>query len=257
MNRSEMRRIIAIVLGLFFLFNTLAQALPIIEESKGKSMTTEYEISKEALERKERSEVLLKKEAVPINPYLPVIETVEEAKHRSVEEVAYRALALLVVSLKGEGLSQDMVDRLVKDYGLESHFSPSENAFIRDINPSKKDRVQFSWRYESAWVFLWALGYVEELNKPVAICDVTKAVEFMKKRSVSQFIKDSRLRSVSEILDQADLIYRYRWALVDARIKGDSPPSSLNPGVALERHYALNWLIGYADEDWDDVSTDT
>ncbi|MGO7286211.1 DUF4272 domain-containing protein, partial [Rhizobium ruizarguesonis] len=24
-----------------------------------------------------------------------------------------------------------------------------------------------------------------------------------------------------------------------------------------ERHYALNWLTGYMDQDWDDISTDT
>jgi hypothetical protein len=29
------------------------------------------------------------------------------------------------------------------------------------------------------------------------------------------------------------------------------------PGVIEERHYALNWLIGYFNQDWDDVATDT
>jgi len=27
--------------------------------------------------------------------------------------------------------------------------------------------------------------------------------------------------------------------------------------VTLERHYALNWLIGYMEQEWDDISTDT
>jgi hypothetical protein len=27
--------------------------------------------------------------------------------------------------------------------------------------------------------------------------------------------------------------------------------------VVYERHYALNWLTGYMDQDWDDISTDT
>jgi hypothetical protein len=31
----------------------------------------------------------------------------------------------------------------------------------------------------------------------------------------------------------------------------------LHPGVAQERHHALNWLIGYMDQEWDKVSTDT
>jgi hypothetical protein len=65
------------------------------------------------------------------------------------------------------------------------------------------------------------------------------------------------LRPIEDILDQADLIYRYRWALVDARVNDSEPPAGLDPGVALERHRALNWLIGYLGQDWDDVTTDT
>ena len=29
------------------------------------------------------------------------------------------------------------------------------------------------------------------------------------------------------------------------------------PSVVYERHYALNWLIGYCDQSWDEVTTDT
>ena len=65
------------------------------------------------------------------------------------------------------------------------------------------------------------------------------------------------MRPLSDILDQADLIYRYHWAVVDARINGQDAPAGLNSGVVLERHYALNWLIGYFDQAWDDISTDT
>ena len=62
---------------------------------------------------------------------------------------------------------------------------------------------------------------------------------------------------MSEVLDQADLIYRYHWAVVDANLKGKLPPGKLDGGVTMERHYALNWLIGYFDQEWDDISTDT
>jgi hypothetical protein len=62
---------------------------------------------------------------------------------------------------------------------------------------------------------------------------------------------------MDQILDQADLIYRYHWAVVDARVKGKQPPAGLDPGIVYERHYALNWLIRYSDQEWDDISTDT
>jgi hypothetical protein len=53
------------------------------------------------------------------------------------------------------------------------------------------------------------------------------------------------------------LIYRYHWATTDARIKSQPAPVKLEGGVVQERHYVLNWLIGYLNQEWDDISTDT
>lgn len=169
----------------------------------------ESKVVQEALERKKRSEAVLQTAEVPINMSLPVIETEKEVRRRTKDEVAYRALALLVVAVKAEGLEQPIVERLVKDYGLEVHFTPKERVFLKSMSPSQQDRVQFTWRYEAAWTLLWALGYVEKLEKPTSICDVPRAVTLMKERNTKQFIADAKLRSLAEILDQADLIYRY------------------------------------------------
>lgn len=237
---------------------TTAVSAPSLNERKENIQSMETKVSPEAASRKERSEVLLRAEGVLINKTLPVIETEREAKHRTKDEIAYRALALLVVAVKGERLDQPTVDRIVKDYGLESHFTPNERSFIQNALPSQHDRVQFAWRYEAAWTLLWAVGYVERLDKPSGICDVPRAVRFMQERKASQFAADAKLRPLSEILDQADRIYRYHWAVVDARrVNGRKPLPGIEPGVTLERHYALNWLIGYMEQEWDDISTDT
>jgi len=228
-----------------------------LDERKKKIQSMERTASPEALRRKARSETVLRAEGVPVNKFLPAIETEGEAKRRPKEDVAYRALALLAVAAKGEGLEQSVVERIARDYGLKERLTPKEKAFIGSNSPSQNDRVQFTWRYEAAWVLLWALGYVEKLEKPTGICDVPRAVEFMRKRNAAQFVADAKLRPLSEIIDQADRIYRYHWAIVDARVNGRLAPAGLEPGVALERHYALNWLIGYMEQEWDDISTDT
>lgn len=49
----------------------------------------------------------------------------------------------------------------------------------------------------------------------------------------------------------------YHGAVVDARVNDRAAPAGLEPGVTMERHHALNWLIGYMDQAWDEVSTDT
>ena len=228
-----------------------------LNERRERIRGMETKASPDALQRKTRSETALRAEAVPVNKSLPAIESEREAKRRSTDEIAYRALALLLVAVKGEGLEQPIVEKVVKEYGLDPYFTPKERAFLRNKSPSQHDRVQFTWRYEAAWTLLWALGYVEKLEKPTASCDVPRAVKFMRERSTKQFVAGAKLRPLSQILDEADRIYRYHWAVVDARINGRPPPANLEPGVTLERHYALNWLIGYMGQDWDDISTDT
>jgi hypothetical protein len=178
-------------------------------------------------------------------------------KRRTKEEVARRAMALLVVASKGEGLRQEVLARVVDDYGVEPDFSSEEAAFVGNPTPSDHDRIQFTWRFEAACTLLWALGYVDELEKPVETCDVERAVAVLMDRSRERFIAEAKLRPPAEILDQADLIYRYHWAVVDARLDGKPVPAGLDPDVVMERHHALNWLIGYMDQEWDDVSTDT
>lgn len=215
-------------------------------------------ISQNSLERKKRSEAILAKEGVPFISHLPVIEDENTAKSRSPEEIAWRAMAICVVAVKGEGLEQERVLEIIDEYQLDRFFSPKEREFIYSDAPSERERIRFSWQYECYWVLLWALGYIEELSRPDQICDVSFAVGLMIDRSAEEFIRDAKLRSFQEILDEADLIYRYDWACVDARVNNLKIPDWMECGVILERHRALNWLIGYPENaDWDDVTTDT
>jgi Domain of unknown function (DUF4272) len=103
---------------------------------------------------------------------------------------------------------------------------------------------------------LWALGFVDDLARPDKICDVPNAVALLRDLGRDGFLKKAKLRPMREILDAADLIYREHWATTEARIKNQPAPGGLDPGVVQERHYALNWLIGYSDQEWDNVTID-
>lgn len=240
-----------------FALSSCTEAKSSVEARKEKIEAMATDVTPASLDRRARSNVRLEAEGVPVLASLPVIEDAADVVPRSREEIAWRAMALLVVAVKGEGLEQPVIEQLVAEYGLQPHFTPAERAFIADPAPSEHARVQFAWRYEAAWTLLWALGYVEELGKPTGICDVPRAVRFLQERGPQRFIADAKPRPIDAILDEADLIYRYHWAVVDARVNGRPAPASLEPGVTQERHYALNWLVGYMDQDWDDISTDT
>ena len=207
--------------------------------------------------RKARSEEILRAAGVPLNLKLPAIVDVGQTTGRTHREVVGRTLAILATAVKGEGLEQKVVDALIEDFGVREYLSPNEAAFIAQSNPSMIDRVQFAWRYEAAWTLLWAISAVDELQPPSEIVDVRAIGAIVRGETVDTFMLKTSLRPMEELLDEADLIYRYRWALVDAQLRDDEPPADLDPGVALERHRALNWLIGYLNQDWDDVTPDT
>lgn len=214
-------------------------------------------VTDEAQARKDRSIAVLKSENVPFIKHLPLIEVEVESTRRTTEQVATRAMALCIVAVKGEGLEQEIIDSLIEQYQLASAFTPKEEEFIKNPNPTQHDRIQFVWRYECFWVMLWALGYIDTLQRPDTICDVTRAVSLLRDNGRDGFLKNARLRPQSEILDAVDLIYRYHWAVVDARISNRNAPAGLDGGIVMERHHALNWLMGYMDQEWDVVSTDT
>lgn len=222
--------------------------------------------SESAIQRKKRSEQLLTEQGIPYNAHLPARTGDEHTPTRSEEEVAKRAVALCIAALKGECLgagesAEDtaaLVQEVIDKYEAASFFSPEEERFIQKHGAEQQEIISYSWGYEAYHVMLWALGYVKELGAPMELCNVGKDVGYLQQKdSFADFLSDASLRSKSEIRDEADLIYRYSWVCVDSRVNDKTPPAGLNGGVAYERHRALNWLICYLDQDWDDVRTDT
>ena len=213
---------------------------------------------KSAEERKQQSIALLKEQGVPYIEHLPGIETADEVRLRSAEEIARRAICCLItIQLACDLQNQQEVEDsrlfmtgLLDRFGVRLFLTEKEKA-IFEGTASEQDWVNMVWKYEAYWPLIWALGLIDSLDFPDQICDCQKA-------TFDEFMKDTSLRSIEEILDAADLIFRYDWACVDARIKGEPAPAGLNSEVVYERHWGLNWLID-ADQqnDWDHVSCNT
>lgn len=215
-------------------------------------------MSNKSLERKERSIKILKEEKVPYIDHLPLIESEDEVEIRSVEEICNRAICLSIVAGKAEGVTDDIFQKMVERYEVEDDFTPAENEFIKNYKEDDQGSSQMLWRYESLWVLLWVLGYIDEIGRPDKTSDVEKSVTtILTKQNKEEFVNESKMRSETEILDLLDLTYRYHWATTDALNEEKPAPSELDDDVLYERHYALNWVTKYFDLDWDDISTDT
>lgn len=247
----------------------LQNAINIVENIRAYWMKQADRYS-EALARKEKSIEILKKYDVPYIEHLPYIETKEEVVVRTKEEIAKRAIACLITVQYACDLNViDDVDRLQKSkeffIGLLNQFEVNDcltenekNIFYRE-NLQKQDVIDMVWKYEAYWVLIWSLGLVQTLEYPSDICDCQYAIEVVSiHQNFEEFLSTTGLRTRDEILDEADLIFHYDWACVDARVNGLEAPADLNGSVVLERHKALNWLIDIdGDNDWDNVSTNT
>ncbi len=209
----------------------------------------------EATARRARSEARLVSETVPVNPHLPFIDMESRSAIRSPRQVGERVLALTLMAALAEGLERERFDEIVEEQGAHDFFSPLERHYLELNAPSDQERSQLVWRYEAAYVLLWALGKLPgELGRPDKCCAAAEVVDLV--RSITDFAS-LELRPHAELLDEADLIYRYHWASRQASMSGIAPPAGLDHDVIMERDHALNWLVGYCNLDWDDVTTDT
>ncbi len=214
-----------------------------------------------AQQRKEQTEKILAKRKIKINPNLPLTETEKETKIRSAEEVSTRLVILTAVNFVAfDHFTSKEITKYLKDFELWDQVTPGEKAFL--ANPTEEKKSQESWKVECIWVLLWALNIIDELEFPEEPADLDEVPEDDfpfggLDADPNGFIAHyTDIRTKEEILDEADLYYRIDWACVDARIN-DGEVENVHPGVVYERHYALNWLVNYMNQEWDDVSCDT
>lgn len=218
-------------------------------------------------ERKQKSITLLKEQGVPVFEMLPKLEDSSDITPRTEEEIARRAAACLIAIQVACDYMQDaniqesveIMANFADNFGVKNDLTPKEQLFFTGT-PSKQDALNMTWKYEACWTLFWALGLIEELDYPDHVCDCPKAISFISENeNIDALLEKTNLRTIDEILDQADLIFRYDWACVDARVNNRPTPAGLDNGVVHERHWGLNWLIGKNgyNNDWDNVSCDT
>lgn len=210
----------------------------------------------EAAGRRARSIAILKAQGIPFSSKLLPIDPERASVRRSSEEVARRAVALAIVFVKGAHGEKDELDMLVRSYRAAELLSPREKAFIENPVPEDRDMTNFSWRIESLNVLLWAIGYVDKLEWPGTPVEADLIAEIFAKYEPDEFIAKAKLRPQSELLDAADLVLRYDWVAHRQKNEKIKLSELVNYDVVIERHHALNWLVGHLNEAWDDISLD-
>ena len=94
-------------------------------------------------------------------------------------------------------------------------------------------------------MLLRSIGFVDTLERPEKIIDVPLTVQIFVDNKRDGLIAKAKLRSAAEIsrCSRFDLSLSLGGYEI-ARLRREAPPAGLDGGVIVERHYALNWLIG-------------
>ena len=204
-------------------------------------------IGKTAQERKDISIEILKSQGVPFTLHLPLRYETSEITPREKDEVIARAICsyaaiMCACSIRDEGKladedKQGVQGFLTNRYGCIDKLTRMERR-VTQGEASRDEAINMGWKYESLWALMWAMGLVEELSFPSEICDCGFVMDTF---SGGDFSARVKLRDTDEILQALDLIYRYHWACVNARVHGTSS-AGLNEEVVMERRGGLEWL---------------
>ncbi|MFC0254605.1 DUF4272 domain-containing protein [Massilia consociata] len=210
--------------------------------------------------RRAANEALLTQLGIPTNPDLLIIEGAGDTALRSEDELWRRLVALWGVV----GAATLQQNAFLKNYfsagERRAWLSNDEAAFLFNDTPDEGDAIRFSWRLEALYFLGWCAGLVEDLGLPVRASKVDAILPlFPHDEGDALMLRAAiRLRPKEDILDWADRLVRMHWAVRDAQQHGREAPAGLNPGVVLEWHHAVNWMIRYkGEDDWDSVGTAT
>jgi hypothetical protein len=173
-------------------------------------------------------------------------------------------LILSAVSYAAESPDEKlMVVQWLKEQGLSEHASENEIAFLHNLQSTPKEIVQMSWRSEAAYTLARCLQLIDTLP-PIDRAPTDDEIEKFHDgvpaigSQVSSFLDNLELRSVEEIFDENivnELVTSY---LRDLMITGQPNLSNVVEDIPMERHYVLNWLRKFDDnDDWDFVDTST
>lgn len=217
----------------------------------------------EALNRKMNSISILQQQGIPYIDELPPLPSSYDIVGKTYDEIAKRAIALCIccnyasdiVSNKKKKYikeSKKFFNKLLDKYNVKDIMTKEERELFEKGN--RDVAIQISWQFEGCAVLLWTLGLLDYPSYPDTLVNPDEITSIISScNNYSEFIRKCEFRSVEEILDLADLTYRYNWYCVDAQIEGEEP--KINSEIVVERYRALKWLL--TDEKWDKVDINT
>jgi hypothetical protein len=183
-------------------------------------------------------------------------------KVRTAHEISQRTLALGAAVALSFGAPRKEIIAFVEEAGLLKNLSSVENSYIYSARRSSKQTINMSWNSEALTVLLWSIGKFSCIPSPYAQCstgDLADALPPYGDEPLDKFLGTAKRRSEQALFEMATSIHDQH---VVARQRKSNPEyrpgyGVVNLEIVQERHRAINWIVGYCGQSWEDVTTDT
>lgn len=134
------------------------------------------------MDRKERSEKVLKKHRILINPSLSRIKNEDETVLKTPEEIVKRGVTALLTAqiaidiLNNNGAleSAKFFDPILDRFGLRGELTDDEKPYFDPelcVQISQQQANEMQWRLEMCVSLFWACGFIKKLPYPDEMTD--------------------------------------------------------------------------------------
>lgn len=218
---------------------------------------TNYEIdeSKISLSELDRQRIIkncniMKKKNLPYNENMKLIPFDKVVKIKSKEEIAKQMIEEFIIAQKAinrlNGIS-DMQDQEFVQMVLK--YQPSQNVLIMLSQISKGEVDEFSlnqlaYLYERVNVYLWILGLGDKSRQDKECNYIMTGYTLYKFNNIDELLSNCKMKSNEEIVEFADLITRYEWAMIELDRNGQKS-KNINNDCIIEQKKAIDFVTSF------------
>ncbi|MCR6640761.1 MAG: DUF4272 domain-containing protein [Sporocytophaga sp.] len=206
-----------------------------------------------ASKRKKHTENFLSSHGFPVFDNLPPLEEEYNITLKTPQEIAERILILSYLNCTAfDPELRNRIINFLKEEGLWNKISPKEELLFEKPEFNNDEIAIIAWRAESIWMLLWSINKSDQLNFPPEEVNFNLIFEHLPSflNSTEDFVTSATLRPATEILDQADLLFRLNWAFYQSQ-SNQLNIKEFNEGIVYERYFAINWVTSFRGS-WDE-----
>lgn len=183
--------------------------------------------------------------AIPTNS-TTVLKTKEEIFNRAIEKYFYATIVDYALN-EDKAMLDTVIYNMNQKLHINSILQEDDWLLVEKIKTNKlstRELNGISWDYEECAVLLWELGL---FSKPLSNeqCGIERIDDiYLDSVSYDDLLSKCILKSKEEIMEFADLIFRYQWACRECKANGKKL-DQLNESVVDKQRSALKWSIDW------------